>query len=131
MRWASALRFDHRTGGVALIVGYGLLIGVLFRSPAAGLATATASPQGVVFFLLLPILGLVSGAYVFLDPPFRTTVAFVTGSYLAVSGLGIAFLPADYTALFGLVLLGLGTVAVVATLRSSITALAGQPFGGR
>ncbi|MEF8782535.1 MAG: hypothetical protein V5A39_06220 [Haloarculaceae archaeon] len=123
MKVAGALRLDHRTGGIALIVGYGLFIAVLFRNPTAGLAAATASAQGVVFFLLLPITGLVSGAYVFLDTPFRTTVAFLTGSYLAVSGIAIALLPADdtaITALLGLVLVGLGTLALVATLRPAV-----------
>lgn len=123
-------RVDHRTGGVALVVGYGLLVAVLFRNPADGLATATASVQGALFFVLLPVLGLASGVYTLLDWPLRTLAAFGTGTYLAVVGVGILLLlvgGATVTVLLGFVLFGLAVVALVGTLRSSVAAM----FPGR
>lgn len=124
---------DNRTGGVALVVGYTLLIGVLFRDPADGLAAATATPLDFLFFILLPVLGLTGGVYTFLDWPFRATVAFVTSSYLGVVGIAIALLPTAstlVTASLGVLILFLAVLSLVATLRSAISLLVpGESFG--
>jgi MFS family permease len=118
------MTLDHRAGGLALLVGYGLLIVALFRDPASGLATAIDSAQGVLFFLVLPLAGLLSGVYVVRKLPYRTAVAFLTGTYLAITGLALVLLPSALivTAL-GSVLFGLGVVALVAPLTAATAAL--------
>jgi len=119
----SASRVDNRTGGVALAVGYVVLLVVLFWRAADGLAAATGSPGRVVFFVVLPVAGVASGAYVVLGWPLRTAVAFLSGSYLAVVGLGLALLSTGTgtaLALAGVGLFGVATFALVATLRSSL-----------
>jgi hypothetical protein len=127
------ISLDNRTGGIALVVGYGLLIAVLFRNPTDGIATATGTVQGFLFFAVLPVSGLAGGVYTALDWPFRTTVAFVTGSYLAVVGIGLALLPAEdaiVTTVLGVLLLGLAAFALVATVRSAAASLVPGEFFG-
>lgn len=122
----AGLRLDNRTGGSALVAGYLLLLVALFQDPGDGLATATATVQGLLFFVVLPVAGLAGGVYTALDWPFRTTVAFVTGSYLAVVGIGLALLPAQepiVTTALGALLLGLAVFALVATVRSTAAKL--------
>jgi len=125
----SGHRLDTRTGGIALAVGYALLLGVLFWRAADGLSAATGSPARLVFFLVLPVAGVASGVYVVLAGPLRTTVAFLSGSYLAVVGIAMALvslLSADPEAaltLAGFGLFGLATVGLVATLRSTVGGL--------
>jgi len=122
-------RLDNRTGGIALAVGYVVLIGVLFWRAAGGLSAATGSVGRLVFFVLLPVAGVASGVYVAREGPLGTTVAFLSGSYLAVVGLAMALLsllsadPAAALTLAGLGLFGLATVALVATLRSAVEGL--------
>lgn len=126
------ISFDHRTGGLALVVGYCLLFAVLFRDPADAVATATATIQGLLFVAVLPVLGLCSGVYLFLDKPFRTVVATLGSSYLGVVGIGLVFLATSNPLVtpLGLLLVGLATVALVSALRSSIDALVpDQPLG--
>lgn len=120
------MELNHRAGGLALALGYGLLIVALFRDSASGYATATDSAQTLVFFLLLPVAGLASGAYVFLDLPLRTVVAFMTGSYLAFVGLAVLLLSSDaplITVALGLLFVGLAVVALVSTLSSTLSAV--------
>lgn len=115
---------DHRAGGLALALGYGLLLVALFRDPVAGLATATDSVQGVVFFVVLPVAGLLSGGYVYRYWPYRTVVAFLTGTYLAVAGLALLVLPtATVLTLLGAVLFGLAVLALAAPLTAAAAAL--------
>jgi hypothetical protein len=119
------IRFDHRVGGLALLVGYCLLFAVLFRNPGEGVTTATATVQGLLFVVVLPVLGLCSGVYLYLDKPFRMAVAAVGSSYLGVVGVGLAFLSTTNPVVtpLGLLFVGLATLALVAALRSSVDAL--------
>jgi hypothetical protein len=88
--------------------------------------------QGLLFVVVLPVLGLCTGVYLLLDWPFRTAVATIGSSYLGVVGVGMVFLPTSnpiVTAL-GLLFLGLATLALVSTLRASVEALVpDQPAG--
>lgn len=113
---------DTRTGGVALVVGYGVLGVALLWNASDGLATATGSLQGLLFFVVLPLLGLASGVYTYLDWPYRTPTAFVSGSYLAMVGLTLALLvTTDATTTgAGVVIFGLAVLALVASLRSAV-----------
>lgn len=123
--------FDSRTGGSALIAGYAVLLFALFRNPAEGVATATATLQGGVFFVALPVLGIVSGVYLLLDRPFRTAVAFLGGSYLGVVGVAMTMLPAANAALttaLGLFLMAVAVFALVTSLRSSVATLSPDGF---
>jgi len=120
----AGIGLDNRTGGVALVVGYGLLGAVLIGNASNGFATATGSFQALLFFVVLPLFGVASGVYTFLDWPFRTPAAFVSGSYLAVVGIALASLGATSatTTGAGLALFGLAVLALVASLRSAVTA---------
>jgi len=84
------LRLDRRRGGIVLFVGYLLLVVVLFRDPTRG-SVALASAGAAVAFVVLPALGLASGAYAFLDRPYAGVGLFVMGNYLAFVGLTLAF----------------------------------------
>lgn len=125
----STSRLDNRTGGIALAVGYIVLIGVLLWRAADGLSAATGSPGRLLFFVVLPAAGVASGAYVVLEGPLRTAVAFLSGSYLAVVGIAMALLsllstdPETALTLAGLGLFGLAAFALVATLRSAVEGL--------
>lgn len=119
------LSLDHRTGGAALAVGYALLVAALFRDPASGLATATGSLGGVVLFLVLPGVGLVSGVYGYLGGPLHAGVTLLTATYLAAVGVSLVlFLSGGVVlALLGLALFGLATVAIVGSLLSALAAM--------
>lgn len=116
---------DHRTGGAALAVGYALLVAALFRDPASGLSTATASPQGVVFFLALPVVGLASGVYAYAGGPYRTALALVTATYLATVGVAVALFLTGGAVLvvFGGTLFALAAVALLGSLLDALASL--------
>jgi hypothetical protein len=66
----------------------------------------------------------VSGVFAVRALPYRTGLAFVTGSYLAVVGVALSLGPVgDATAvrLLGVVLFALAVVAIVGTLRTSLS----------
>ncbi|MEF8900309.1 MAG: hypothetical protein V5A25_03670, partial [Halovenus sp.] len=58
----------------------------------------------------------------FLDWPFRTAAAFVSGSYLAMVGLTLALLATTdaTTTGAGVAIFGLAVLALVASLRSAV-----------
>jgi hypothetical protein len=119
-------RLDNRTGGFSLVVGYCLLIVVLFRNPNDGVAIATETAQGFLFFVVFPVCGIASGVVLLFDWPFRTTAAILASSYLGVVGITLALLPSTnavvMTAL-GLLFFGLANLALVAALRSNVETL--------
>jgi len=120
------VQLDHRSGGVALALGYGLLVVTLFSDPGRGLDAATASVPDLLFSVVLPLVGLLSGGYVYRNLPFRTTVGFLTGSYLAV--IAIALIPALFVGILfpglpALAMFALAVFGIVATVRSTISAL--------
>lgn len=119
-------RLDNQTGGIALALGYTLYALALFRDPANGMETATATMQGILFFVLFPLLGFVSGLYSYHGGPFHVGLAVVTASYLGAVGITLTLLlrnlPLSVTIL-GICLFGLGTVALVGTLSSAFPSL--------
>jgi hypothetical protein len=124
-------RFDSRTGGIALVVGYSVLIVALFRNPADGLATATATVQGGVFFLALPVLGVLSGVYTTVGGPFRTAVAFLGASYLGVVGVALTLVPTENqvaTTGLGLLLMAVSAFAVLANVWTSLSGVMPDQF---
>lgn len=120
------LRFDAPASGVALLTGYVVLLVVLFRSPASGLATATATAQGAVFFLLLPLLGILSGIYSIAGGPLRTPVAVFGSSYLGVVGVALTLLPTAnpvVSTALGLFLLLVAVFALLGSLQAGLSAI--------
>ncbi|WP_241658426.1 hypothetical protein [Halorubrum sp. BOL3-1] len=120
-------RLDRtRVGGGALVVGYVLVLALLFRDPGGALAAATAGPEAAAYFLVLPTLGVIAGLYAFLDGPLASAALFAFGSYLGVFGLGLAFgtllSPAPVSLPLGVGLLGLALA--VAALAASVLELA-------
>lgn len=81
---------DRRTGGIALLVGYLLMVGLLYRQPVDGLAAAMASFRGIVYFVGFPIAGLAAGVYSLVEGPYNAVFLFGAGNYLAVFGLVLA-----------------------------------------
>lgn len=111
----------HETGGGALLLGFLVVLAMLYRDPASGLAAATATPGAVLYFLILPAAGLLAGGYAYLDGPYSGLSLFLLGGYLGLFGLGLLFgnLLAPRSDLLllgvGLVLSGFATVALVAS----------------
>lgn len=81
------LELSSKTGGVALVVGFLLVLLLLYRDPTRAVAAATGTVQSLVFLLVLPIGGLVAGVYAYVEGPYHGTLAFLAGSYLGVFGL--------------------------------------------
>jgi len=106
---------DRRRGGVATLVGYLVVLAVLFQDPSRVLEAAS-TVQGVLFFLVFPLAGLGSGAYAAWGGPFSGVGLFVAGSYLAVVGLTFGFGLVSVSLAVSAVGLGLFVLAVVAVL---------------
>lgn len=121
------------TDGGALVIGFVLALGVLYRHPVRGLEAATADPASLLYFAVLPVIGLISGVYAALDGPYSTVPVFVLGSYLGVFGLALVFgtllspNPVGITTGIGIALLALSVVALVASLLRVTKSLR---FGG-
>lgn len=95
-------RLDDRSAGIALVVGYSLLVVVLFRDPS-------------------------SGVYTVLDRPFRTITAFASGNCLAVTGIAIALLDTPdtpFVTALGVAVFALAVFAIVATVLKAVARLA-------
>jgi hypothetical protein len=75
----------NETGGGALLIGFVLLTGALYRTPARGLEAATATPQSALYVLLLPIVGLLTGVYAYAEGPYSAIAVFVSGVTSACS----------------------------------------------
>lgn len=119
-------RLDYRTGGVALVLGFLVLLAVIVGASRGGTDSVTSSPGAILTFLVPPLLGLGSGVYVYYDGPLRTVVAFLSGTYLAVAGIQLALLRTDAHVLettLGIAVLALAVLALVSTLRSRIARL--------
>lgn len=108
------------------MVGYALVVALLFRDPESALAAATAGPEAAAYFLALPTLGVVAGLYASLDGPLASAALFAFGSYLGVFGLGLTFgtllSPAPVGPPLGVGLLGLALA--VTALAASVLELA-------
>jgi len=112
------IAFDRRSGGAALLLGYLLVVGLLFWQPGRGVAAATASLQGSLYFLVLPVAGLAAGVYALYDGPYNGVFLFVAANYLAVFGLALALGFVSIPPLVSLLGVGLVALAVVALFVS-------------
>jgi len=110
------IEFDTtKAGGRALAIGFLLTLVVLYRDPASGLDAATVGPRAVLYFLVLPVAGVLGGVYASVDGPYSTVPLFFLGSYLGVFGLAVTLgtaLSRDVNAL--LLAVGLATFALAA-----------------
>lgn len=108
--------------GGALVIGFALLLAVLYRYPARGWEVATADPVSLLYFGLLPVVGLIIGVYAALDGPYSTVPVFALGSYLGVFGVALTVgtllspNPVGIITGIGTVLLAFSVVALVARL---------------
>jgi len=120
---------DRRLGGYLTAAGYLLVLALLFRDPSRGLAAA-GTAQGLLFFVVLPAFGLLSGVYAALGGPFGGVGLFVAGSYLGVVGLtlGFALVPVPpLVSLLGFVLFGCALLGVLASLQALWAYLSKKP----
>lgn len=95
------IAFDRRSGGAALLLGYLLVVGLLFWQPLRGLAAATASLQGSLY-----------------GGPYNGVFLFAAANYLAVFGLALALGFVSIPPLVSLLGVGLVALAVVALFVS-------------
>jgi hypothetical protein len=78
----------------------------------------TVDALAVASFAVLPVAGLLAGAYDFADGPYGTILRFDFGRYLGIVGIGVTFgtlasrSPNAAFLRLGLVLLGLAVVAL-------------------
>ena len=113
----------NEAGSYALTVGFLLVLAVLYRNPANGLEAATVGLQSVLYFLVLPAVGILAGVYTAVDGPYHTALLFFLGSYLGVFGLALTFgglLASDsvgHSLWIGLALLPLSVTALLASLQ--------------
>lgn len=112
----------NEAGGIALTVGFLLVVLVLYRDPARGFEAATAGLQSALYFLVFPALGLLAGIYTYAGGPFSAVGSFLLGSYLGIVGLALTFgalltrTPVGLPLAVGVIILPLGVVAVVTSL---------------
>lgn len=81
----------NEVGGAALVVGFLLVALMLYRTPASGFETATANIRSVLYFLVIPLLGLFAGVYTYVGGAYGAVPLFLLGSYLGVFGVGLTF----------------------------------------
>lgn len=118
----------HEAGGSALVVGFLLVLAVLFRDPVSGLQAAFVAPHSVLYFLVFPVVGLGSGVYVYADGTYSGIALFLPGSYLGVFGVALIFggllTPNQGTPLVGvgIILLSSAIVSITASIRRFVSA---------
>jgi hypothetical protein len=119
------LRLDDRAAGAALLIGHAVVVAILYRDPATGIRQATRGIPAVVYFLLLPAGGMVSGGYALLGGSHSSVFVFVSGSYLGVVGIALALegVASAPIALAGVGVFVLSVVAIVASVRSFVAFL--------
>jgi len=76
-------------GGAALGAGFLVVLLVLYQDPVSGWAAATRGVATVVYFVVLPVAGVLAGVYAYTDGPYSVVPLFLLGSYLGVFGLGL------------------------------------------
>lgn len=119
----------NHLGGGALVAGYLLVLVLLFRDPASGVAAATGSLPAVLYFVVIPVAGLLAGAYSYVGGRHGTAGLFLLGSYLGVFGLALlvgGLLAADPGGLpvgVGVVLLLLALTALASSIRGAFPAV--------
>jgi len=116
----------NKIGGAALVVGFLVVVLVLYRDPVAGWNAATDGVATAVYFLVLPVAGILAGAYAYADGPYSVPPLFLLGSYLGVFGIALTLgtllgpNPVGVHLGVGVVLLGLSLVALVASVLRTI-----------
>jgi len=119
----------HEIGGAALVVGYAALLAVLYQDPTTGIAAATAEPTALLYFLVVPVAGLLAGAYAYADGPFAVVPLFALGSYMGVVGVLVTFgsllspTPVGVVLGVGILLVVLSVATLVASVVRSTEAL--------
>jgi hypothetical protein len=119
----------NELGGGALAIGSLLVLLVLYRDPASGIAAGTRGLQPAVYFLVLPVLGLLAGLYAAIGGPYGTVLLFLLGTYVGVFGLALTLGglltagPVGFPLVVGLALLPLSLLALVSSLLRWATSL--------
>jgi hypothetical protein len=110
-------------GGAALLVGFVVMVAVLYaRNPVGAIEAATSGIEATVHFVVLPALGLAAGVYTSASGPYAGIPLFCFGSYLGVFGVGLAFgtlaavSPSIPLLIGGIALVALGVVAILTSL---------------
>ena len=112
----------NELGGTALVAGFLVVLLVLYRDPVRGLDAATAGAATILYFVVLPVAGLLAGVYAYSDGPYGVVPLFLLGSYLGMFGLGLTLgsvlgtNPIGISLGVGVVLLVLSLVALVASV---------------
>jgi hypothetical protein len=115
--------FDRiETDGAALMLGFALVLSLLYRNPVSGMDAIMADPASILYFGILPVVGLLSGGYAAFDGPYSAVLVLALGSYLGVFGLALTVgtllspPPVGIITGVGIVLLVLAVVALVTSL---------------
>lgn len=112
----------NEIGGAVLVTGFLVVLLVLYRDPVSGVDAATDGVATVVYFVVLPVAGLLAGVYAYADGPYSAVPLFLLGSYLGVFGLALTLGSALGPNLLGIplgvgvLLLSLSLVALVASV---------------
>jgi len=115
-----------RVGGGALAGGFLLVLLVLYRDPGRGFDVAAGDGQALLFFAVLPVVGILAGLYSYRGRPYSGVPLFLLGSYLGLFGLALALgsVLAQHPPLLplaaGLLMLALSVVALAASVLQVI-----------
>jgi hypothetical protein len=122
------IQTNQATGG-ALVVGFLVVLLLLFRDPHAGLDLASSGVSALLYFAVLPLVGVAVGLYTYTAGSYHTVPLFLLASYLGVFGLALTLGsllspdPIGPALVVGLVLLPLAVLALVGSLLESTTSL--------
>lgn len=112
--------------GIALATGFLIVILTLFRNPEAGIQAATSGVTSILFFLVLPVDGVLVGLYAYANGPYNAIVSFPFGSYLGFVALGLLVsamasnAPSGIQLVVGLITLPLSLVAILGSIQQGI-----------
>lgn len=118
----SGFELSSKIGGAALVIGFLLILLLLFRDPTRVVPAATGGIQSLLFLLMFPIAGFVVGIYTYFDGPYNAGPVFLAASYLGVFGLTliVGFPSSGIIGVFqvlGFVLFALSVVAILLSLQ--------------
>jgi hypothetical protein len=111
-----------KIGGSALVAGFSMIVFVLYRNPVSGIDAATDGVTTVVYFILLPVAGVLAGVYAYADAPYSVVPLLLLGSYLGVFGLGLMLGSVLGSTPIGLPL-GIGVVLLLLSLVALVTSV--------
>jgi hypothetical protein len=122
-----------KSSGIALAAGFMIVVLALFRNPQAGVNVATSGIASILFFLVLPVGGVLVGLYVYADGPYNAMVSFAYGSYLGIVALGLLVsgigsnAPSGIQLVVGLITLPLSMVAILGSIQHAVS-VSGVPL---